>query len=125
MLNQTFDAFFGTPCKSHQGALKAGQKNDPLFPMSEEIMIQKAGIPFSSHAHANAVKKWRWSSQNSRNTVQSMTVVYHLVNYYFSFQVISIIIIICSCLYREPQTHQWSSLGSLWLKASVKKKKNN
>ena len=32
--------------------------------------------------------------------------------------------IIYSCLYREPQTHQWPSLGSLWLKALVRRKKN-
>ena len=34
----------------------------------------------------------------------------------------NIIIIIYSCLYREPQTHQWPSLGSLWLKALVRGK---
>ena len=32
---------------------------------------------------------------------------------------------IYSCLYREPQTHQWPSLGSLWLKALVRRKEKN
>ena len=39
--------------------------------------------------------------------------------------IIIYIIIIYSCLYREPQTHQWPSLESLWLKELVRRKGKN